>query len=55
MCLSSTAEKIELSSANNLGLEDKSSDRSLIYIKKNSGPSADPWGTPARTLVQDDV
>ena len=42
MFLSCTTEKREVSSANNLGLEDKSSDRSLIYIKKNSGPRIDP-------------
>ena len=39
--LSCTTEKREVSSANNLGLEDKSSDRSLIYIKKNSGQRID--------------
>ena len=31
-------KKGEVSSANNLRLEDKSSDTSLIYIKKNSEP-----------------
>ena len=55
MSLWCATEKRKASSANNLGFEDKSSDRSLIYIKKNSGPRIDPWGTPARTLVQDDV
>ena len=42
-------------SANNLVLEDKSSDKSLIYTKRSSGPRIDPWGTSSRTLVQDDV
>ena len=50
-----TTEKREVSSPNNFGLEDESSDRSLIYIKKNSGPRIDHWGTPAGTLVHDDV
>ena len=34
MLLLCTTEKREVSSANNLGLEDTSSDRSLIYIRK---------------------
>ena len=42
MFLSCRTEKREVSSANNLGLGDKSSDRSLTYIKKNSGPRIDP-------------
>ena len=45
MFLLCTTEKREVSSANNLGLDDKSSDRSLIYIKKNSGPRMDPLRT----------
>ena len=36
--MSCTTKKGEVSSANNLGLEDKSSDTSLIYIKQNSEP-----------------
>ena len=36
--LSCTTEKREVLSANKLGLEDKSSGRSLIYIKKNDVP-----------------
>ena len=47
MFLSCTTEKREVSSTNNLGLEDKSSNKSLIYIKENSWPRIDPWGTPA--------
>ena len=30
-----------MSIANNLGFEDKSSDRSLIWIKKKNGPRTD--------------
>ena len=40
--MSCTTEKGEVLSANNLGLEDKSSDRSLTYINKNSGLRIDP-------------
>ena len=36
-----TTEKRE-TSANNLALEDKSSDKSLIYTKESSGPRIDP-------------
>ena len=42
MFLSCTAEKREISSANNSGLEDKPSERLLIYIKKNNGQRIDP-------------
>ena len=42
MFLWCTTEKREVSSANDLGLEDKSSERSSIYIKKNIGPRIDP-------------
>ena len=60
---SCTTENRGVSSANNAGLEDKSFDRSLIYIyisiyiciKKNCGPRIDAWGIPARTLVQNGV
>ena len=55
MFLSCTTEKREVSSANNLKLEDKSSDRSLTYVKKNIGPRIDPWVTLARALVKVDV
>ena len=38
-----------VSSANSLVFKDKSSDKSMIYIKNNNGPSAEPWETPALT------
>ena len=41
----------ELSSANNLLLDDNSSAKSFMYIKKDSGPSIKPCGTPALILV----
>ena len=47
--------KKEVSPANDLGLENKSSNISLIYIKENSAPGTEPRGAPARTLVHDDV
>ena len=46
-----TRESKEVSSANNLVLDDNSSAKSFMYIKKSSGPSIEPSGTPALTLV----
>ena len=45
----------EVSSANKLGLDDKSSGRSLIYIKKNDEPRMGHWRTLAKTLIQNDA
>ena len=53
--LSRTTEEWVVSSANNLGFEDKSSDESLIYINKKIEPRLDPWWTPARILASDEV
>ena len=49
--LSWITENKDVSSANSLVFEDNLSDRSLIYIKNNNGPSMDPWGT--RALISD--
>ena len=38
-------------SANNFGFKVKSSDKSLIQIRKNNAPRTDPWGTPASMLT----
>ena len=46
---SHTVENNEVSSANNLADDSKFCGRSLMYIKKSSGPNIDPWGNPART------
>ena len=47
-----TTENKEVSSANNLVLDDNSSAKSFMFIKKkNSGPSIEPCGTPALRLV----
>lgn len=37
-----------VSSANNVGLDllDTVFGKSIIYIRKNNGPSIEPWGTP---------
>jgi len=35
-----------VSSAKNLGTVYKHEGRSLMYVKNNSGPNMDPWGTP---------
>ena len=40
-------ENRDVSSANNFGLDAKSSDKPLMYIIKNNGPSIEPYGTPA--------
>ena len=40
--LSRTTEKRDISSVNNIGFEDKPSDRSLTYNKKESGTKIDP-------------
>ena len=44
-------ENKKASSVNNLVLDDNSSAKSFMYIKKNSGPSIEPCGTPVLTLV----
>ena len=50
--LSWITENKDMLSANNLAFEDNPSDKSLIYIKNNNGPSMDPWGTPTLTSDQ---
>ena len=42
-----TTENRDVSSANNFGLDAKSSDKPLMYIIKNNGPSIEPYETPA--------
>ena len=37
-------EKIEVSSAKILAIDDRFLDKSLIYTKNNRGPKMDPWG-----------
>ena len=46
----SDIEKSEVLLANNLGIDGKSSDKSLIYIRNNNGPRITPWGTLASTI-----
>ena len=47
-----TAKNKDVSSENNLTLQDKLSDKSMILISNSNGPKADPCGTPALTLFQ---
>ena len=47
-----TVENRVLSSANNLGLLWRLSDKSLMYMRNKSGPNIEPWGIPALTLAQ---
>ena len=42
-------------SANNLAFDFKSLGKSLIYIRKRSGPKIDPCETPARTGAHEEV
>ena len=50
--LSWITENKDVLSAKSLVFEDNPSDKSLIYIKNNNGPSMEPWGTPALTSDQ---
>ena len=44
-----TMENNDVSSANSFTVDVMSTDRSLMYIRKKSGPKMSPWGTPAFT------
>ena len=52
--ISWTTEKIEVSSAKSLAVDDRFLDKSLIYTKNNRGPKTDPWGTPASAGYHED-
>ena len=39
--------KIDLSSASSFTVDERLLLRSFMYIRKNSGPKIQPWGTPA--------
>ena len=45
----------DVPSANSLAFEGNPSDKSLIYIKNNNGPSIEPWETPALTSGQSEI
>ena len=53
--MSLTTEKIDVSSANNLAVDEMPLARSLMYIKKNKGLKTEPCGTPESTVVQAEV
>ena len=40
-------EKIDASPANNFTVDERFLHRSFMYIRKNSGPKTEYWGTPA--------
>ena len=44
-----TTWNIDVSSAKGLTVDFRFSDKSLMWIRKNKGPSIDPCGTPALT------
>ena len=50
-----TVENGDVSSANNLVLHWRSSDKSLMYIRNKSGFNREPWGTSAFILAQDEL
>ena len=49
-----TTEKIEVSSAKSLAVDDRFLDRSLIYTKSNKDPKISPLGKPASTGDHED-
>ena len=49
-----TFEKSEVSSANILQIEDMLG-KSLIYMRKRSGPSTDPCGIPTSIFFQEEL
>ena len=53
--LSWITESKDVSSANSLTFKDNPSDKPLIYIKNNNGPSEEPWETSALTLDQSET
>ena len=38
-------EKVDVSSANSFMVDERLLLRSFMYIRKNSGPKMEPWGT----------
>ena len=48
-----TTEIINISSENNFGLDAKSSDKLLMYIRTHNGPSIEPCGIPASVEAQE--
>ena len=48
-------EKIDASSANSFTVDEILLPRSFMYIRKNSGPKIEPWGTPASIGDHEDV
>ena len=53
-CMLVTVRYTAVSSANNLTWDWMFSGRSLMYNRKKSGPSTEPWGTPEVTLTSSD-
>ena len=53
--MSLTTEKIDVSSTNNLAVDDMPLARSLMHIKKNKGHKIESCGTPASTAVHAEV
>ena len=48
-------ENKDVAPANSLASEDNPSDKSLIYIKNNNGPSMESWRTLALTSDQSET
>ena len=54
-CLSLTIVNREESSAKSFALDFNSFGKSLIWTRKRSGPRMEPWGTPIKTGLHDEV
>ena len=50
----STTENSDVSSANNFALDAKLSDKSIMYIRKSSGPNIELCGDPASIAAHED-
>ena len=50
----STTENSDVSSANNFELDAKLSDKSIMYIRKSSGPNIELSGNPASIAAHED-
>ena len=53
--MSCVTKNRDVSSANSFALENRSPDKSFIYIKNNNGPKMEPCGTPALTFRHSNV
>ena len=55
VAVSCVTENRDVSSGSNFALDDRSPDKSFMYIKNYNGPKMESWGTPAVTFYPSDV